>query len=101
MFKRIHPVTDPVSIRFDGREIIAQRGDCVAAALLADGVIAFRTSPLSGAPRGPLCMIGNCFECLVEIDGEPNQQACRVSVREGMQVRTQRGMRGAGQGDDA
>ncbi|SVA41228.1 uncharacterized protein METZ01_LOCUS94082 [marine metagenome] len=32
-------------------------------------------------------MIGNCFDCLVEIDGETNLQACLVSVRDGMRIR--------------
>ena len=38
-------------------------------------------------------MMGVCFDCLVEIDGEPNRQACLVQVREGMTVRRQRGAR--------
>ena len=45
-------------------------------------------------------MIGNCYECRVEIDGKANQQACRHRVRDGMQVRRQRGLRKSG-GDDA
>jgi predicted molibdopterin-dependent oxidoreductase YjgC len=36
-------------------------------------------------------MMGVCFECLVEIDGRPNQQACMTRVREGMRVRRQQG----------
>jgi NADH dehydrogenase/NADH:ubiquinone oxidoreductase subunit G len=39
-------------------------------------------------------MMGVCFECLVEIDGIPNQQACMTPVKEGMQVRLQKGARG-------
>ena len=35
--------------------------------------------------------MGVCFECLVEIDGVPNQQACLVPVSEGMSVRRQEG----------
>jgi len=92
-------VTDPVTLFFEGREIVAQRGDSVAAALLAASVTTFRTSFRSGLPRAPLCMIGNCFECLVEIDGNPNRQACRVRVRDGMRVRVQQGMREAEKSD--
>lgn len=36
-------------------------------------------------------MMGVCFECLVEIDGIPNRQACMIPVREGMVVRRQKG----------
>jgi NADH dehydrogenase/NADH:ubiquinone oxidoreductase subunit G len=31
--------------------------------------------------------MGVCFDCLVEIDGVPNVQACMTRVREGMRVR--------------
>jgi D-hydroxyproline dehydrogenase subunit gamma len=100
MFERIEPVSDPVTLYFEDRQIVAQRGDSVAAALLAAAVTTFRITSKSGLPRAPLCMIGNCFECLVEIDGEPNRQACRVRVEQGMRVRVQQGMRDAG-GEDA
>ena len=96
MFKRTHNVNDPVSITFEGREVIAERGDSVAAALLASGVSYFRETPISGARRAPFCMIGNCFECLVEIDGQANRQSCMVTVREGMSINIQHGARDGG-----
>jgi predicted molibdopterin-dependent oxidoreductase YjgC len=34
-------------------------------------------------------MMGVCFECLVEIDGQTNQQGCLVRVRDGMRIRRQ------------
>ena len=37
----------------------------------------------------PYCLMGVCFECLMEIDGEPDVQSCLVTVREGMVVRRQ------------
>ena len=63
----------------------------MASALLAAGETVFRTTPVSGAERGPFCMMGVCFECLVEIDGVPNRQACMTPVSDGMNVRRQRG----------
>ena len=81
----------PVRIEFEGRVVVAHAGDSVAAALLADGERYFRTTPVSGTPRGPFCMMGICFECLVEIDGVANRQACMVEVREGMRVKRQSG----------
>lgn len=93
MFKRIQSTSKPINFRFEDRDIIAQPGDSVAAALLGADVIVFREVADSAAPRGPFCMIGNCFECLVEIDGEANRQACQVRVHEGMQVRRQQGLR--------
>lgn len=82
-----------VQIRFDDRLLQVPAGTTVAAALLQSGVQRFRSSAVSGAPRAPYCMMGVCFECLVEINGEASRQACLVTVRDGMQVRTQQGLR--------
>ncbi len=38
---------------------------------------------LAGAPRGPLCGMGQCFECLVRVDGR-EVLACLTPAREGM-----------------
>jgi len=78
-----------VTLSFDGREIAAIEGDTVAAAVLRAGAVSTRQSPVSGTPRAPYCMMGVCFECLMEIDGMPNQQACMIQVRDGMSVRSQ------------
>ena len=43
----------------------------------------------SGVPRAPWCMMGVCFECLVEIDGAAGRQACMIEVRDGMRIRRQ------------
>jgi predicted molibdopterin-dependent oxidoreductase YjgC len=96
MFKRLRELgADGVVIWFQEREVACRRGDSVAAALLAAGVVAQRTSVVTGEDRGPYCLIGNCFECLVVIDGVPNRQACLTPVREGMRVKRQQGARGA------
>ena len=94
MFARLPDVRgEPVAIRVDGVAHVARAGDTVAAALLAAGIVACRTNPVSGAPRGPYCLMGVCFECLVTIDGQPNRQGCLVEVTEGMRIDTQRGAR--------
>ena len=46
-------------------------GASAAAAVLLSGAPAIRTTPVNGAPRLPYCMIGICFDCLAEIDGDP------------------------------
>lgn len=73
----------------DGVAATAVEGDTVATALLAAGIGATRRSPVSGAPRAAYCLMGVCFECLVEIDGVPNRQGCLVPVADGMAVRRQ------------
>ena len=92
MFKRL-PDADahPVEIFVDGRVASACRGDTVAAALLACGKLACRATALSGAARGPYCLMGVCFDCLVTIDGHANQQACMVRVHDGMRIEWQQG----------
>lgn len=50
-------------------------------------------APVSGQPRGPLCMMGVCFECLVEMYGVSNKQACMLEVTPGMRVRQPSGAR--------
>ncbi len=61
--------------------------------MLAAGHVECRTTPISNSPRGPYCLMGVCFECLVTIDGIGNRQGCMTPVREGMRVETQRGKR--------
>ncbi len=100
MFRRLHEIHNPVRIYFEDREVIAERGDSVAAALLAAGEKHFHDAVISATPRAPLCMIGNCFDCLVEIDGVTNRQACRIEVAEGMQVRIQRELPGLEDNND-
>lgn len=82
-----------VNVTFNGKPLSLPAGRSVAAGLLAAGVQRFRATPVSGSPRAPYCMMGVCFECLVEIDGAANRQACLVEVREGMQIRSQEGAR--------
>lgn len=94
MFRRLHePSEQSVSIDFEGEIINVDAGETVAAAILAAGAEHSRTTPVTGAKRLPYCMMGACFDCLVEIDGIPNRQACMVRVENGMKIRRQEGKR--------
>ena len=75
-----------VPVSFDGRTLELPVGANLAAALLAAGVQVFRRTPVSGAPRAPYCMMGACFDCLVEIDGVV-RQACMIEVTGGLAIR--------------
>lgn len=98
MFSRLPDLADApdVALTLDGEAITARATDSVAAALLAAGRAACRQTAVSDAPRGPYCLMGVCFDCLVTIDGIGNRQGCLVRVREGMRVETQHGKRVAG-----
>jgi D-hydroxyproline dehydrogenase subunit gamma len=90
MFKRIDSNNAKgVTLTIEGKQITAPSGSSVAAAMLIAGFSHFRNTPISGAGRGPFCMMGICFDCLVEIDGIPNRQACQTTVRQGMRIRLQ------------
>lgn len=101
MFKPLHADTSrrSVNLTVESRSIQAREGDSLALALLNAGIGHTRTTPVSGALRAPLCLMGVCFECLVEVDGQPNVQACMLEVREGMAVRLQNGARVAGESE--
>lgn len=96
MFRRLLDEGVAVNVTIDGEAFAARQGDTVAAALLAAGRTMCRTTPVSGAPRAPYCMMGVCFDCLVVVDGVGNRQGCLVRVAEGMAIETQRGKRELG-----
>ncbi|TDH60646.1 (2Fe-2S)-binding protein [Dankookia rubra] len=82
-----------VEVFVDGAAVRVPAGASAAAAVLLAGAPLIRETPISGAPRLPYCMIGVCFDCLAEIDGIANRQACMVPVTAGMRVAPQRGAR--------
>ncbi|EFH13120.1 (2Fe-2S)-binding protein [Teichococcus cervicalis] len=84
-----------IEVLVDGTAIAVPEGASAAAAVLLAGLPAIRETPVSGAPRLPYCMMGICFDCLAEIDGVPNRQACLVTVSPGMRIAPQRGARAA------
>ena len=86
---------------FEGREINCNTNDTVASALLASGEIIFRYTPKSGSSRGPYCMMGVCFDCLLEIDGIPNRQACLIKATAGMRVKRQTSLADLGPTDSS
>jgi predicted molibdopterin-dependent oxidoreductase YjgC len=100
MFKPLTPLdtsaADAVTLQVDGVAVPARTGQTLAVALLNAGLVPFRTTAMSGSPRAPLCLMGSCFECVVQLDGSRNVQACMVLVRPGMQVQRQWGARDMG-----
>ena len=89
MFRRLHEPENIVTITVDGAPVRAGASETVAAAVLATSNPTSREAPVGGGARAPFCMMGACFDCLMEIDGVPNRQACLVEVRDGMAVRRQ------------
>ncbi|MEU6488021.1 (2Fe-2S)-binding protein [Streptomyces sp. NPDC046887] len=75
-------------ILVDGEPLGFTEGQTVAAALVAAGRVAWRTTRTGGRPRGIFCGIGVCFDCLVTVDGATGRRACLVPARPGMTVTT-------------
>lgn len=93
MFARLPDADGPtVEIIVDGEAVTVPASGTVAAALLSLGHDAFRKTPIRGVPRGPFCMMGVCFDCLVTIDGVANRRSCLVPVRPGTRVETGHGV---------
>lgn len=83
------PTASPrtVTIIVDGVPLEVPEGFTVAAALLtAQLPTPWRRSPVSHTPRAPYCLMGVCFECIAEIDGQPGCRTCLTPVRAGMRI---------------
>lgn len=79
-----HDTADTFTFLFEGNEIKARPGDTVAAALLANGVNSTRTTR-NGSARGPFCMMGACYDCLIEYDGT-TLQSCMTEAMPDMEI---------------
>ena len=82
-----------VTIDVDGRALNVRMGVSLAMALMEANIVPLRRTPVSGAPRSPLCLMGVCFECLCEVDGRQSVQSCMIEVTAGMRVRLAKGAR--------
>ena len=91
-FKTQPENTSTARMTLDGETVTAQAGTSVAAAIIAHSGDASRITG-KGAARTPFCMMGVCFDCLIEVDGHPNVQSCMITVRDGMVLRRQIGLR--------
>jgi predicted molibdopterin-dependent oxidoreductase YjgC len=95
MFRPLEPRREEpsVPITVNGRHHLVRAGVPLAIALLEAGITPTRHTPVSGQPRAPYCLMGVCFECVVQIDGQANVPSCMVATRAGMAVELQSGAR--------
>lgn len=91
--RRFEPEAGAVSVVIDGRPVAAAEGEMLAAVLLRTPPFTARTTPVSGSPRAPYCLMGVCFDCLAVVDGVASVQTCLLPVRDGMRVERQAGRR--------
>jgi predicted molibdopterin-dependent oxidoreductase YjgC len=76
-----------VSIKINGQTNNVPAGISVAAAIALSGNLGTRIS-ISGQIRAPLCGMGICQECRVQINGRAHQLACQTACRPGMEIET-------------
>jgi predicted molibdopterin-dependent oxidoreductase YjgC len=93
-FRDLAPEGPRVTVRVNGRDLDLRDKANLAAELLAAGVMPFRHTPVSGAARGPFCMMGACFDCLIEVGGT-TRQACMMVVSAGLEITLPKGRRNA------
>ena len=75
-----------LQIQVNGQKHVAYAGESVHAALLATGCRVLRHTNKNHDPRGIFCGMGVCYDCLVTINGVPNQRACMTLVADGMEI---------------
>jgi sarcosine oxidase subunit alpha len=78
-----------LTFTFDGRTIEALHGQSIAAALYAAGVRVFTRSFKYHRPRGLFCVSGDCPNCLMRVDDQPNVRTCVEPARQGQVVASQ------------
>ena len=86
---RLSAPRQPVELFHDGESFLAERGESLAAALLAADRLPLARSPKLHRPRGPYCLRGGCDGCLARVDGVPNVMTCLRAARGGEQIETQ------------
>ena len=79
MFRRINNDIEQIEVVLDGEALLVPAGLSVAAVLLLQDRLPTRLNQATGLPRAPHCLMGACFECLLEIDGV-EQRACQVEA---------------------
>ena len=94
-FKTLIKSTNDVNFTLFGEIVTVPKGTTLAAAILSNFGEASRITQ-TGALRTAFCMMGVCFDCLVEVDGNPNIQSCMVLVHDQMVVKRQIGLRSIG-----
>jgi predicted molibdopterin-dependent oxidoreductase YjgC len=93
-----HPILGPlpeqniVEIIVDGKRMNVRDGEMIAAVLMEAGYKKFRNTARTGEPRFYYCGIGQCTDCMMEVDGVPGIRTCITPVKRGMTVNSISGL---------
>ena len=86
------PDRKEVTILVDGKKIKAYEDETIASAILASGIKTLRYTSAKHEPRGIFCAIGQCTDCVMEVNGKPNVRTCVTPVEDNMVIHTQKGL---------
>lgn len=86
-----HPILtftqeDEITFTFEGKSVKGIKGDTIASALSALGIMTLGHSIKQNRPRGFYCAIGNCASCNMVVNGVPNVRTCITLLEEHMDV---------------
>ncbi len=95
--KNRHPIVDfeekvKVEVTVNGEKLMANQGKPIAAALFEAGIDVFRITEKMKSPRSLFCGIGQCNDCVMQVNGVPNVRTCVIVIEEGMIINTQEGL---------
>jgi len=82
---------EPVHVTIDGAAYEAKKGEVIAAVMMANGIMTHRRTTNRHEPRGIYCGIGQCTDCVMVVNGQPNVRTCITPVEDGMEIETQEG----------
>src|SRR5256885_7140885 len=77
---------ETLTVRVNGNPVSVPGGATAAVAVLLSSEVC-RASVL-GTPRSAFCGMGTCFECRVEINGQPQLRSCQILCEAGMEIKT-------------
>ena len=85
MFRETKPRDTEITIFINGEAVPASIGEPITAVLLRQGIMTIHSSP-KNEQRGPYCMMGVCFECMVICEDGRVDQACQIYAEDGLQL---------------
>ena len=85
MFRHINGHEADITIFINEKPTKAMSGETAAAVLLRENIHAVHTAP-NGEPRGPYCMMGVCFDCMIILENGQSEQACQIDATEGLKI---------------
>ena len=92
-----HPILswefeEELTIYFEDRKLSGFKGQTIGAILLAHGIRYNRETQRRHEPRGIFCGIGQCSDCYMIVNGEPNTKVCTTLACDQMVIERQIGI---------